>query len=97
MAAPVFYVTVSMHPKLRRVQVCETDTIASLRDRCSTNFRHYFAKNSLRVFRNGVDLATLNQQSTLADVDIDETTELRVEADTSNNITSTALSLLVKK
>jgi hypothetical protein len=83
--------------QLRTINVRETDTVEYVINECGEHFQHYFASNSLKVFKNGVDLATQHQQSTLADLDIIEDALLRVEADTSNNnITSSALSFTVK-
>jgi hypothetical protein len=77
------------------VAVRETDTLAVLINRCGGCLQHYFATNSLKVFKNGVDLATLDQQSTLADLDINETTELIVEDISNDNCTGRLLNFLV--
>jgi hypothetical protein len=90
-------VHVSTLKQLRTVNVRETGTVEYVINKCGEHFQHYFASNCLKVFKDGVDLATLHLQSTLADLDINEDALLRVEADTSNNnITSGALSFTVK-
>ena len=87
-----------MTERLHFLSVRETDNVAFLINTCRYSYQHYFANNSLKVFSNGVDLSTLNQRAKLADVDIRSTTTLHAEADTSsNNITSSALSLTVKQ
>jgi hypothetical protein len=71
--------------KLRTVEVRETDPVVYLIRTCEAKFKHYFANNALRVLHNGIDLATCNKMSTLADLDINKNTELHVEAHTGDN------------
>jgi hypothetical protein len=92
----VFNLSVNVNQKLCTVGARETDTVAALINRCGEYFQHYFASNSLRILRDGIDLATLDHQAILANVDINETTELHAEADTSSNSNSSLLQFHVK-
>ena len=74
-----------MVERLRTIRVRETDTVASLIMNCRCKYHRYFASGDLQVFRNGVNLLTLDQEATLADVDINKTTTLHAEAVTSAN------------
>jgi hypothetical protein len=97
--ALLFKLSVNMHQEPIRcssVVVRETDTVAVLISRCGRCLQHYFASNSLRVLRNDVDLATLNPQSTLAHLDINETTKLIVEETSNGTCTGGLLNFLVK-
>jgi hypothetical protein len=55
---------------------------------CKAYFSHHFGSSNLKVSHNGVDIATLYQKSTLADVDINETSELHIEAHTTSSSNS---------
>ena len=68
-----------MKEKLHSIEVNEAETVASLISTCEAQFQQYFASYAIRVLKDQVDLATLQQTATLADADIDKTTVLNVE------------------
>jgi hypothetical protein len=84
--APTFKVQIEAIQKRGGIAVRETDTVAFLIYKCCIFYQRYAASYNLKVYKNGIDLATLDQQSTLADVDINETTKLHAEADAGNTI-----------
>jgi hypothetical protein len=73
---------------LHYIYVIEAQSIAELISDCNDQAKHRFANNAIKVLKDGVDLATLNQTSTLADIDIDETTVLNIEAHSDSNSSS---------
>jgi hypothetical protein len=85
-----------VNKKLRTITVHTTDTIASLVSTCSDKFLHYFASNTLRVLSNGVDLATYDQECTLANVNIYESTKLTIGNGSGNGSISSVLNFSVK-
>eukprot|EP00953_Heterococcus_sp_UTEX-ZZ885_P026500 14303-Heterococcus_DN1.PRE.2 len=101
--APTFTVQIDAIQKRGGIEVCETDTVAFLFYKCCVFYRRYAASCDLKVYKNGVDLATLDQELTLADVDINGTTKLHAKADAGNAIDirypsqvgSTAIGLLM--
>jgi hypothetical protein len=84
-----------VNEKLHYIGVTEVDTIAELISDCNDQFQHCFANNAIQVLKSEVDLATLNQTTTLADIDIDETTVLNIEAHSDSN-SSSSLHLFIK-
>jgi hypothetical protein len=84
--APTFTVQIDAIQKRGGIEVRETDTVAFLFYKCCVFYRRYAASCDLKVYKNGVDLATLDQESTLADVDINGTTKLHAKADAGNTI-----------
>jgi hypothetical protein len=89
---PVFELKVRVHEELKTVHVTE----ASMINTCTTKFKHLFDGNSLIVLQNDVNLATLDQQATLADVNMNETTELLVKAHTTDDDSCSTFDLNVK-
>eukprot|EP00953_Heterococcus_sp_UTEX-ZZ885_P026503 14304-Heterococcus_DN1.PRE.2 len=96
--APTFTVQIEAIQKHGGIEVRETDTVAFLFYKCCVFYRRYAASCDLKVYKNGVDLATLDQESTLADVDINGTTKLHAEADAGNavDISHMAITLMLK-
>jgi Ubiquitin family len=92
----VFTLQVNVNNKLYTIEVRETDTVASLINTCEARFKDNFLNKCPRVLHNGVDLATLDQDATLADLNINEHTQLHVEAQTSSTNNSNVFNINVK-
>jgi hypothetical protein len=90
---PLFRIRVYCNNGLLTYSVREDYTVAFLIDICRTRIAHGYATNSIRVMKDGVDLATLKQSTVIADVDIDETTVLSIEARTGHDSSSFDISI----
>jgi hypothetical protein len=86
---------VDVKGKLRTVRVHPADAVEWFISICNAELKHYLDCNSVRVLHNGVDLAAVDHDATLADLNINETTQLCVEAHGNYN-NSTMLNITVK-